>query len=41
MSQAMSGANTVEASPPTSVIVVSGLTRWVPYQRVTTANAGG
>ena len=41
MSQAMIGAKTVEASPPTSVIVVSGFVRSAPYQRVMTAKAGG
>ena len=41
MSQAMMGAKTVDASPPTSVIVVRGFVRSAPYQRVMTAKAGG
>ncbi len=41
MSQAVSGAKIVEASPAIRVRVVSGRTRWGPYQRVMTAKAGG
>src|SRR5829696_1767808 len=40
-STAVSGANTVEASPPTSVTAVSARTRRGPPQWVSAANAGG
>ena len=38
-SAATIGANTVEASPPASVRIVSGVCRASPYRRVITVNA--
>ena len=38
---AVSGANTVEASPAANVRMVNARIRFGPYQRVRAANAGG